>query len=53
VIFWSKDAPDFSPIHISRPVRCSLYACLLGMLFLGIYPSPIVTLATQAVRVLK
>lgn len=53
VIFWSKDAPDYSPIQISCPVRCSLYVCLIGMLSLGIYPSPLVNLATEAVKVLK
>ncbi|HVV71983.1 MAG TPA: NADH-quinone oxidoreductase subunit N [Verrucomicrobiae bacterium] len=53
VMFWSKDSTDLSPIKTSTPVRLSLYACLLGMLFLGIYPAPVVTLVTQAVKVLK
>jgi NADH-quinone oxidoreductase subunit N len=52
-IFWSKDYTDLSPIRTSQPVRLSLYACLAGMLILGIYPSPLVNLATAAVKVLR
>jgi len=52
-VFWSKDVADFSPIHISRPIRASLYACLFGMVFLGVYPAPVVNLATEAVKALK
>ncbi len=53
VMFWSKDLADYSPIHLSKSIRISLYVCLLGMLFLGIYPAPVVNLANQAVKVLK
>jgi len=52
-IYWSKDAPDLSPIAISRPVRATLYFCLFGMLFLGLFPNPLVKTADKAVVVLK
>jgi NADH-quinone oxidoreductase subunit N len=48
-IFWGRPGPDLSPITVSRPLRFSLYACLAGMLLLGLYPNPVVNLATSAV----
>ena len=52
-IFWSREAPDLTPILPSLAARLSLYACIAGMLLLGVYPSPLVNWATQAVQVLK
>jgi NADH-quinone oxidoreductase subunit N len=48
-IFWSRPGPDLSPIPVSRPLRLSLYSCLAGMLLIGLYPNPVVNLATSAV----
>jgi NADH-quinone oxidoreductase subunit N len=47
-IYWGKDAPDFSPILVATPVRFALYACIAGMLFLGLYPNPAVNGANRA-----
>ncbi len=52
-IYWSRDAADLSPIPTSIPIRISLYGCVLGMFFLGIYPSWVLSLADQAVALLK
>ena len=52
-IYWSHDAASLIPIKPSIPIRCSLYACVLGMFLLGLYPAPIVTAAQEAVRFLK
>ena len=49
VIFWSKEATDFSPVRTSTPIRFSLYACIAGMLFLGLVPGPVIRWATEAV----
>jgi len=49
VIFWSKPGPDLSPIRVPRALRFSLYVCVLGMFFLGVYPNPVVNLASNAV----
>ncbi|HTL58066.1 MAG TPA: NADH-quinone oxidoreductase subunit N [Candidatus Limnocylindrales bacterium] len=49
VIFWSKPGPDVSPIKVPKSLRFSLYVCLLGMFFLGVYPNPVVNLASNAV----
>lgn len=52
-IYWSKTVPDYSPIAVPTPMRVSLYACIAGMLVLGIYPEPALNLAANAVAFLK
>jgi NADH-quinone oxidoreductase subunit N len=52
-IYWSEGTADFSPIPISLPTRISLYACIAGMFFLGLFPDALVNLATEAVKVLR
>jgi NADH-quinone oxidoreductase subunit N len=51
-IYWSKDAPDLSPIEISLPMKLSIYFCMFGMLFLGLFPNLVVNWADAAVKVL-
>ncbi len=52
-IFWSREAPDLTPIAPSLTARLSLYVCAAGMLLLGIFPAPVVNWATQAVALLR
>ena len=52
-MYWSKDATDLSPIPVSLPIKITIYACVLGMLYLGLYPNTAVNLADNAVAVLK
>ncbi|HEX7863194.1 MAG TPA: NADH-quinone oxidoreductase subunit N [Verrucomicrobiae bacterium] len=48
-IYWSKDsAADDVPLHVSGIVRFALFACIVGMLFLGIFPNSAVNGATRA-----
>ena len=49
-IYWSKDPADLSPIEVSLPARISLYACIAGMLFLGLFPNWLVENARAAVQ---
>jgi len=49
-IYWSKDTNDLSPIQISLPIRLSLYACVIGMLYLGIFPGSAVRWTEIAVK---
>lgn len=49
MIFWGRPGPDLSPIQVSKPLRFALYCCLVGMFLLGVYPNPVVNLATSAV----
>jgi NADH-quinone oxidoreductase subunit N len=51
-IYWSKDAPDLSPITISRPMKATIYGCIAGMLFLGLFPNAVVNWTDQAARAL-
>jgi len=53
VMYWSKDATELSPIPASLPIRGCLYACIAGMLFIGIYPNPLVQLASAAAKWVK
>ena len=52
-IYWSKDAPDLSPIAISTPMRVALGVCVAGVFWLGLFPNTVLNLAAEAVRVLK
>jgi NADH-quinone oxidoreductase subunit N len=52
-IYWSEDTADLSPIQLSRPIRVSIYACIAGMFFLGLFPGPVVNLAVEAVKALR
>jgi NADH-quinone oxidoreductase subunit N len=51
-VYWSKEAPDLSPIPITPAVRIALYGCGAGMLYLGLFPNTLVEITTQAVAVL-
>lgn len=52
-IYWSKETPDLSPIPLSRPITASIFVCIAGMLYLGLFPGAILRLATEAVRTLS
>ena len=50
-VFWSP-ATDLSPIPVSRPMRISIYACIAGIFYLGLFPGALVDWATEAAKVL-
>jgi NADH-quinone oxidoreductase subunit N len=52
-IYWSRDVADSSPIPTSLPIQVALYGCVAGMFFLGLCPSLVVNLASEAVKVLR
>ena len=52
-VYWSNDPTDLSPIRISKPIRIAIYACVAGMLYLGIFPNSLLEVATQAVKLLR
>ena len=49
-IYWSRDVPDSSPIKLSRPIRISIYGCLAGMFYLGLFPTIVLRIATEATQ---
>jgi NADH-quinone oxidoreductase subunit N len=52
-IYWSNEAADLSPIEVSKPIRISIYGCIAGMLYLGLFPNALVEAAAQAVKLLR
>jgi NADH-quinone oxidoreductase subunit N len=48
-IFWSRDAADLSPIPLSGPAMVAVVVCVLGMLYLGVFPNNMVNMAIAAV----
>ena len=52
-MYWSSEATDLSPIEVSKPIRLTLYGCIAGMLYLGLFPNALVETATQAVKLLR
>jgi NADH-quinone oxidoreductase subunit N len=51
-IYWSKNAPDLSPIPLSGPVKLSVCVCIAGMFWIGLFPSVVLNLATEAAKAL-
>jgi len=52
-IYWSKDAPDLSPIAMSLPMQVAVCVCVAGMFWLGLFPGAVLDFASDAARVLK
>jgi NADH-quinone oxidoreductase subunit N len=51
-IYWSKDAPDLSPIPLSGGAKFSIGICIAGMFWLGIFPNTMLNVTNEAVKVL-
>jgi NADH-quinone oxidoreductase subunit N len=51
-IYWSKDAPDLSPIELSAPIKLSIGICITGMFWLGIFPNTMLNVTNEAAKVL-
>jgi len=52
-IYWPKDAADLTPVQISTPVKVALYACVIGILYLGLFPNVALNITTRAAASLK
>ena len=52
-IYWSDEPADLSPIPISQSIRFTLYGCIAGMFFLGLFPGGLLNAAAEAVKVLR
>ncbi|HYE30188.1 MAG TPA: NADH-quinone oxidoreductase subunit N [Methylomirabilota bacterium] len=51
-MYWGK-ATDESTLRINGPMVALLYACIVGMLYLGVFPNPIVKAADAAIASVK
>ena len=48
-IYWAQEPADLSPLPLSLPIKFALGICIAGMLYLGLFPSAFLKMATQAV----
>ncbi len=49
-IFWSRDNSDVSSIRVPFLSRAALVVCMAAILFLGIYPQPLLNVVDRAVQ---
>jgi NADH-quinone oxidoreductase subunit N len=49
-IYWSKEAPDLSPIPLSGAAKFSIAICVAGMFWLGVFPDTVLNLANEAAK---
>jgi NADH-quinone oxidoreductase subunit N len=52
-MYWSENVTDLSPIPISFGAKIALVICMAGILFIGVYPQPLLNLATAATEPLN
>lgn len=52
-IYWSREAPDLSPIQLSAPIKFSIAVCILGMFWIGLFPNALLNFTNAAASVLK
>jgi NADH-quinone oxidoreductase subunit N len=52
-IYWSEGSPSLIVLRPAAPTRWALYACIAGMLYLGLYPSPMLNASNRAASVLS
>lgn len=52
-IYWSQEVADLSPITLSAPAKVSIWVCIAGMFWIGLFPSGVLNLATAAAQALK
>ncbi|HEY1719507.1 MAG TPA: NADH-quinone oxidoreductase subunit N [Verrucomicrobiae bacterium] len=51
-IYWSKEAADLSPIHLSPPIKLAIAICIAGMFWVGIFPNTLLNFTNAAAIVL-
>ena len=51
-IYWSKEIPDVTPIELSAPAKVSIWVCVAGIFWIGIFPNALVNYATEAAKAL-
>ena len=51
-IYWSKDVTDVSPIELSAPAKISIFICLAGIFWIGIFPNTVLNITNEAAKAL-
>ncbi len=52
-IYWTPAPEESSPVVVSKPMRATLYVCMSGMLYLGLFPGDLVKIVENAVKVFQ
>jgi NADH-quinone oxidoreductase subunit N len=52
VMYIGEEAKPDKKMEVSGAARLALWVCLLGTIFLGVYPAPLSNLAQTAIRLL-
>ena len=47
-IYWSKEPADLSAIELSSPAKLSIWACLAGIFWIGLFPNTILNVTNLA-----
>jgi NADH-quinone oxidoreductase subunit N len=51
-IYWSKDPADLSPIELSSPAKLSIWACIAGIFWIGLFPNTVLNITNLAAAAL-
>ncbi len=51
-IYWSKDPADLSPIELSAPAKVSIWACIAGIFWIGLFPNTVLNITNLAAQAL-
>jgi NADH-quinone oxidoreductase subunit N len=52
-IYWSEEVRDLSPVELSAPARLSLWACIAGIFWIGLFPNTVLNVTNLAAAVLS
>jgi NADH-quinone oxidoreductase subunit N len=47
-IYWSKEAPDLTPIVLTAPAKAAIWICIAGIFWLGLFPNTVLNMAVLA-----
>ena len=50
-IYWSKDITDVSAIELSAPAKVSIWACIAGIFWIGLFPNTVLNITNEAAKV--
>ena len=51
-IYWSKSAADLTLIPLSSPAKLTVWVCITGMFWIGLFPNTVLNLANEAAQTL-
>jgi NADH-quinone oxidoreductase subunit N len=51
-IYWSKDPTDLSPIELSSPAKASIWICIAGIFWIGLFPNTVLNITNLAAAAL-